>query len=150
MGAGLAEGSEGDHLVEFAETFFKTLLNLTEISPRYAVERAHRVPTGRYTAEAPPRPFLVRFLNYRDLDCILSEACKCPNLPYEHTMVHFYPDFSAELQKKRKTFNDICRRLQEHDIKYSMLYLSRLRVPHGGTVHFVDSPEDADAWLLTL
>lgn len=49
---GLPEWAEGDHPAEFAEAF-KTLLNLTEVYQTYVVERAHRVPTGRYMAGAP-------------------------------------------------------------------------------------------------
>lgn len=127
---------EGDHLADFAEAFFMSLLDLTEVPPTYAVERAHRVPTGRSTPGAPPRPFLVRFLNYRDRDRIICEASKHPTLPFEHTLVHLYPDFSADLQRRRKTFTDVRRRLWERDIKYSMLYPSRLQVQHGGTVKF--------------
>lgn len=141
---------EGDHPAEFAEVFFKSLLDIQEVSPTYVVERAHRVPTGRRVVGAPPRPFLVRFLNYRDRDLILREARKHPTLPYEHTNVHLYPDFTADLQKRRKTFTDIRRRLREREIKYSMLYPCRLRVQHGGSVKFFESPDDADAWLLTL
>lgn len=44
---GLLEGAEGDRTAEFTERFFKKLLNITEVSPTYAAERAHRVPAGR-------------------------------------------------------------------------------------------------------
>lgn len=72
----LPEGVEGDHTAEFAESFFKKLLKLTEVSPSYIVERTHRVPLGRRIPGVAHRPFLVRFLNYRDRDRILSEARK--------------------------------------------------------------------------
>lgn len=147
---GLPEGSEGERPAEFAEAFFKDILELTPVSPTYVVERAHRVPTGRRPPGAPPRPFLVRFLNYRDRDRILSEARKHPHLKYENADVHFYPDFSADLQKKRKTFQDIRRRLREKGLPYSMLYPSRLRVVHAGTAKFFDSPEEADSWFSAL
>lgn len=150
MVLGLPKGVEGQRLVEFAESFFKSPISLTDISPTYVVERAHRVPTGRGTPGAPERHFLVRFLNYRDQDRILSKAHKHLTLPYENTAVHLYPNFSAELQKKLQTFTDVRRRLGEKDIKYSMLYPSRIRVPHGGSVKLFDSPDEADAWLLTL
>lgn len=99
----MPEGAEDDHPPEFAENFLKDLLGLPSVSATYVVERAHRVPTGRQIAGAPPRAYLVKFLNFRDRDCILSEARKHPTLKYENTAVHFYPDFSTDLQKKRKT-----------------------------------------------
>ena len=131
---GLPEREEGEHPAEFAEEFFKTLLNLTDVPPTYVVERAHRVPTGRAIPGNPPRPFLVGFLNYRDRDKILSEARKHPTLNYGNATILLFPDFSADLQRKRKTFNDVRRRLRDKNIKYSILYPSRLRVQHNGAV----------------
>lgn len=108
----LPEGAEGEHPADFAETFFKDLLYLPDSPVTYVAERAHQVPMGRYIPGAPPCPFLVLFLNYRDRDRILFEARKHPTLQYGNTMVMFFPDFSQELQKKRKTFNDVRRRLR--------------------------------------
>lgn len=44
---GLPEGAKGENPADFAETFFKSILALTEVSQTYVVERAHRVPTGK-------------------------------------------------------------------------------------------------------
>lgn len=70
---GLLEGAEGAKPVLFAEQFFKQLLSLQDLSPTYVLERAHRVPTGVHPPGAFPRPFLVRFLNYKDRDMILAQ-----------------------------------------------------------------------------
>lgn len=147
---GLPEGEEGDHPAVFAEEFFKNLLGFTDVPPTYVVERAHRVPTGRVIPGSPPRPFLVRFLNYRDRDRILSEARKHPTLKHCNSSILLFPDFSADLQRKRKTFNDVRRRLRDKNIKYGMLYPSRLRVQHDGATRFFDNPADADDWLTNL
>lgn len=71
---GLPEKAEGTQPALFAYKFFKDLLQLTDISPIYVVERAHRVPLGNYPPGAPPRPFLLRFLKFRNRDRILAEA----------------------------------------------------------------------------
>lgn len=133
---GLPEGEEGANPVEFAEAFFKKLLGLQHLSPVYVVERAHRVPTGRRPAGARPRAFLVRLLNFRDRDLILAEARKHPELKHENAVIHLYPDFSPELQKKRRSFTDIRRRLREKGLIYNMLYPSRLKVLHRGAAKF--------------
>lgn len=65
---GLPEGAEGRDSAIFAESLFKQLLNLPDMPPTYVVERAHRVPMGKQPEGAPPRPFLVRLLNYRNRD----------------------------------------------------------------------------------
>lgn len=99
---------------------------------------------------APAQPFLVRFLNYHDRDVILAEAQKHPQLPYENTKVMFFPDFTAEVQKRHRSFNEARCRLREKDIKYSMLYPSRLQVPYKGTVRFFDTPMEVSDWIDSL
>lgn len=116
---------------KFGDDFLTGLLHLDEVSPTYVVERAHRVPMGKKTPGVPPSAFLVRYLNYRDHDHILSKGRKHPSLPYDNTTVHLYADFTAEIQKKRRSFTEIQWKLCGKNIPYSMLYLSRLRVPHG-------------------
>lgn len=144
---GLPEGAEGTVTTTFAEQFFKSLLTLGDLPPTYIVERAHRVPTGARPSGAPPRPFLVRFLNYRDRDMILAEARKHQDLKFENARIMLFPDFSAETQRRRRSFTDVKRRLREKELKYSMLYPSRLRVQHKGAVRFFETPQDASDWL---
>lgn len=144
---GLPEGAEGSQTAAFAELFFKRLLDLGELPPTYVVERAHRVPMGRRPPGEYPRPFLVRFLNYRDRDMILAASRKHDELKFENAKVMLFPDFSAETQRKRRSFNDVRKRLREKNIQYSMLYPSKLRVQHKGAVKFFDNPSDANEWL---
>lgn len=144
---GLPEGAEGTDATAFAEQFFKSLVSLGELPPTYVAKRAHRVPTGARPSGAPPRPFLVRFLNYRDRNMWLAEARKHKELKFENARIMLFPDFSAETQKRRCSFTDVKRRLRERELKYSMLYPSRLRVQHKGTVKFFETPQDASDWL---
>lgn len=144
---GLPEGAEDSLPAAFAESLFKNLLSLPDMPPTYVDERAHRVPMGHRQEGAPQRPFLVQFLNFRDRDMILAEAQKHSELPYENTKVMLFPDFSAKVQKRRKSFNEVRCRLREKDIKYSMLYPSRLRVPHKGTVRSFDTSMEASDWI---
>lgn len=81
---------------------------------------------------------------------ILAEAQKHPELPYEYTKVMFFPDFLAEVQKRRRSFNEVRCRLRKKEIKYSMLYPSRLRIPYKGTVRFFDTPMEASDWIDSL
>lgn len=146
---GLPEGVEGSTPSTFAEQFFKSLLSLGDLPPTYVAERAHRVPTGARPSGAPPRPFLVRFLNYKDRDMLLAEARKHQDLKYENARIMLFPDFSAETQRRRRSFTEVKRRLREMELKYSMLYPSRLRVQFKGSVKFFDTPQEACDWLDT-
>lgn len=142
---GLPEG-EGNCPAEFAEQFFKNLLGLTEIPPAYVVERAYRVPTGRVIPGTNPIPFLVRFLNYQERDGILSEADNHHTLQYANAAVVLFPDLSVKLHRKRKTFNDVRRRLWEQNIKVQhaggvaccgLTWRHKSRVP----LHRLDPPQ---------
>lgn len=110
---GLPEGAEGSAPSNFAEQFFKSLLALGDLPPTYVAERAHRVATGARPSGAPPRPFLVRFLNYSDRDMLLAEARKHKELKFENALIMLFPDFSAETQRRRRSFTDVKRRLRE-------------------------------------
>ncbi|XP_077341416.1 uncharacterized protein LOC143986884 [Lithobates pipiens] len=108
------------------------LLTLGDQPSTYVVERAHRVPTGRRPPDEYPRPFLVRFLNYRDRDMILAASRKTQELKYENTKVMLFTDFSAETQRKRRSFTEVRRKLREKNMQYSMMYPRKLRVQHQG------------------
>lgn len=59
----------------------------------------------------------------------------------------FYPDFSADVQKRRMLFQDIKRRLRTLQLPYAMLYPAKLRVVALKATHFFESPKDANRWL---
>lgn len=93
-----------------------SLLNLSLNKSIYLfnkVERAQRVPTGSRTLDTPVGPFLVQFLNLRDRDLIMAEDRRQQNLQYKNAVLHFFPDFSPELQKRRRSFVNVRKRLRE-------------------------------------
>ncbi|KAK7901123.1 hypothetical protein WMY93_017892 [Mugilogobius chulae] len=94
------------------------------------VERAHRSPTYSSSSSrpGPPRPILVKFLNFQDKMKILRLAREKENLKFGESKVHIYPDFSPGLVKKRREFDVVKRQLRAADIKYSLQYPSTLRV----------------------
>lgn len=143
---GLPEDAEGSNPAVFAEAFFKQLLGLQQLFPMYTVERAHSVPTGPRPAGLMPRAFLVHLLNFRDINQILGEAHKHPELRHENAVIHLCPDFSPDLQKKRCSFRDV-RRCLEKSLIYNTLYPSRLKVIHHGSATFLESPAEAADWL---
>lgn len=61
--------------------------------------------------------------------------------------IAFYPDFSADLQKRRAQFQDVKRRLRTLELSYAMLYPAKLRVVAEDTTHFFENPKDAAGWL---
>lgn len=92
---GLPERAEGTKPVEFSEQFLTTLLGLTDLPPMFAVEIAHRVPTTTSIPRAPPRPFLIKLLNYQDHDRMLAAARNIPKLTHDNAKISLYPDYSS-------------------------------------------------------
>lgn len=62
-------------------------------------------------------------------------------------MVAVFPDFSAEVQRKRKTFMEAKRRLRVKHVKYAMLFPARLRVEGEDRAYFFEDPEAVITWL---
>lgn len=144
---GLPERVEGSTPEQFVEQLMKEVLAPIVFSPSFVVERAHRVPTRPLPPGAPPRPFILKLLNYRDRDLILSAARRKGDIAYENSKLSFYPDFTSEVQKKRRQFTHVRSRLRTAGIKYAMLYPTRLRVQHRDRTLFFTTPEEASEWL---
>lgn len=67
---------------------------------------------------------------------ILAHSRKHQDLRFENTRVMLLPDFSAETQRKRRSFNEVRKRLRVREIQYSMLYPSKLQIQYKGAVKF--------------
>ena len=120
---GLPERVEGDNPITFSEKLLTEVLKLTEVSSTFVVERARRISFRIPKPGAPPpRPFLIRLLNYRDRDQILSTARMRADIQYENVKLLFFPDYPVEIQQQRRAYTEIRKRLREKGLKYSLLY----------------------------
>lgn len=137
---GLSERAEGSRPAEFAETFLISLLDLPAMPPTFVVERAHRVPPTPPIPGNPPRPFLLKLLNYRDRDRILAAAREKQDLRFNNAKIMLFPDYSPEVQQRRRSFTEVRRRLRDKGLKLSLLYPSKLRVVDGDRAHFFMDP----------
>lgn len=144
---GLPEGSEGADPSSYLEQLLTQTYGRESFSSTFVVERAHRLSGRPPPQGAPPRTFIAKFLNYRDRDAILRLARVKGNIPFGNHKIAIFPDFSAEVQRRRKSFLEVKRRLRIKNIKYSMLYPARLRVEGEDRAHFFEDPEAAISWL---
>lgn len=92
---------------------------------------------------------LARLLNYYARETILRIACECRDIQYNGARVSFYSDFSAEVQRSRAKFTDVCKRLQRLQATYVMLYPARLCITAGGQAHFLNFTASASNWIDT-
>lgn len=144
---GVPEKAEGRDPVAFLESWLSDTVGKDLLSPFFAIERSHRVPTRPLPPGAPPRPMLIKLLNFRDRDTLLRAARDKGDLSINGQRVSLFPDFSGEIQKKRMLFLDIKKRLRALGVPYSMQFPAKLRVVALNATHFFDSPKDALSWL---
>ena len=144
---GLPEKVEGRDPTAYVEGWLLDIFGKNSFSPLFAVERAHRVPARPPAPGGPPRPMLAKLLHYRDRETVLRQARERANIQHNGTRVSFYPDFSAEVQRRRAKFFDVKRRLRQLQLSYAMLYPAKLRVIVEGQAQFFDSAKDAANWL---
>lgn len=72
---GLPERSEGENPTVFAESFFKDLFQLTDVSPTYVVKRAHMVLSRCPFPGNIACPFLVWFLKHESILSCCMVTC---------------------------------------------------------------------------
>lgn len=72
------------------------------------------------------------------------------DIRHEAARLMFFPDFSVDTQKLRKSFDEAKQALRVKAIKYSMLFPAHLRVQNGESTWFFTSPVEASQWLNTL
>lgn len=144
---GLPEGVEGRAPEKFMEDWLKSTFGPEPFSSLLAIERAHRIPTRPLPPGAPPRPLIMRFLNYRDRDATLAAARAKGGLTHNGSQLSFFPDYSIAIQKQRATFLGVKRRLRAAGVVYSMMFPAKLRIVADNSTHFFTTPVEADRWL---
>ncbi|XP_018425358.1 PREDICTED: LINE-1 type transposase domain-containing protein 1 [Nanorana parkeri] len=144
---GIPERTEGANATDYMESWLCEVFGKTYLSPLFAVERAHRVPSRPLPPGNPPRPMLIRLLNYRDKERILRKARDMGEISLAGSKIMLFPDFSQEVQRRRAKFMDVKKRLQHLHLSYSMIYPARLRVIAAGETHFFDNLSQASSWL---
>ncbi|KAL1269689.1 hypothetical protein QQF64_031978 [Cirrhinus molitorella] len=111
------------------------------------VDRAHRSLAPPPRSNQAPRPFIVRLHHYQTRELVLRLARERGQLLYKGSRIHFYPDVSAEVAKRRAAFNPIKAQLKDAGIELGLLFPARLRITHSGMRHFFDSPQQAAEFI---
>ena len=64
----------------------------------------------------------------------------------ENKRILFYPDYSANLQRRR----DVKQTLREKVVEYALIYPAQLHIKHLGTVKFFSIPAQVQRFLKEL
>ncbi|KAF7657199.1 hypothetical protein LDENG_00030590 [Lucifuga dentata] len=98
----------------------------------FEIERVHRSLAPMPNADRPPRPVLIRFLRQSARDKVISAAKAKRGLDWEGCRLSLFPDMTKELAEKRKTFTSVKRKLQELNVRYTLVFPATLRLRWDG------------------
>ncbi|RXN07446.1 LINE-1 type transposase domain-containing 1 [Labeo rohita] len=144
----LPEKSEGGNMVSFLEHVIPEILGAENFPSPLIIERAHR--TGNISSNrANPGIIVAKLLNFREKQKILQLARE-HKVYFNNRRIHFFPDFSAELQNARKAYMDVKRMLRDREIEYSFAYPSKLRILHRGKAKFFSTPSEVKNYIDSL
>uniref|UniRef100_H3ARV8 L1 transposable element RRM domain-containing protein n=1 Tax=Latimeria chalumnae TaxID=7897 RepID=H3ARV8_LATCH len=141
---GLPEGEEGKDPVSFLESWLPSFLILPDLSNNLEVERAHRAFLPRTSNANRPRMLIFKLLCYQDKEVILRQARKLGALTFKNKPIYIFPDMSADLFQKRKSFFGVKRLCKDLDIPFALLFPARLRIDFKGQCLFFTNPLDAE------
>lgn len=147
----LPESAEGSDTCAFLERWLPEALGLPATATPMVIELAHRISAGpKLPGNAPPRPLIMKFLNYRDKVRVQDAARRKGKILYNDRQVMLFPDVSAELHKQRRKFDEVKRKLRELNVQYGIVFPARLRVTHSGRSHFFDNPKEAEIFITKI
>jgi len=118
---GLQEKLEGTNLTQFMESWIPQLLQLDTKAGRVKLERAHRLP-GPQTSRFP-RAMIVRFHNFTDRERVMDAARRLKDIRQDGARIHFFPNFAAATQKRRREYEQVRKKLQNIGAELCFLFL---------------------------
>ncbi|CAL1593479.1 unnamed protein product [Knipowitschia caucasica] len=112
------------------------------------LDRAHRTSAQPSAAGGRPRPLIVRFHYYQEKERIQRLAREKGRLEFRGNPLLIFPDFSAELNRRRSAFNEVKALLRGKDrVRYGLLYPARLRVSWDGETKVFDNPKSVKDYI---
>lgn len=127
----LPERAEGADAVKFLEKWFHEVFGDSLPGP-VIIEQAHRIGRLPTSDQRFPRVLIMKFMNLRDRQRVMDAARERKTVMFQQHKVMFFPDFSVEVRKQRRQFDDVKRRLRALNIEYRLRYPAKLAVKHGG------------------
>uniref|UniRef100_A0A3B4U078 L1 transposable element RRM domain-containing protein n=1 Tax=Seriola dumerili TaxID=41447 RepID=A0A3B4U078_SERDU len=140
---GLPEGCEGGSPTKYVEKILQNILGADTFPNGVELQRAHRSLMSRPKPGQPPRAIIMQFLRYQDKERALTAARRLGTLRYENNTIRLYPDYSFELQQKRRRFDETKKILREKRVEYRLVYPARLLMKHAGKDLIYTDPGEA-------
>uniref|UniRef100_A0AAV2JUX5 L1 transposable element RRM domain-containing protein n=1 Tax=Knipowitschia caucasica TaxID=637954 RepID=A0AAV2JUX5_KNICA len=128
---GLEQGNPSGFIAELLYRVLGDGPNGLEKPP--VLDRAHRTATRAAADGGRPRPFIVCVHHYQEKERIQRLAREKGRLEFHGKQILIFPDYSADLTRRRAAFNEVKVSLrQQEGVRYGLLYPARLRVSYNG------------------
>lgn len=137
------ENSEkGQPTIKFVSEMLVEVMGPEVFEKPPELERAHRSlgpkpQEGRY-----PRPLVVCFHRFQEKEKVLRWA-RQNEAKYKDFTLRIYPDFSADLVRKRAAFKKVKQLLYQKDVRFQLLHPARLRVRFEDETLLFNTPDEA-------
>lgn len=118
---------------------------------RIEIDRCHRIYDGSIQPrgeDQKPRTVIFRLLRFSDRQDILQGARKAKP-KHGNSDLFFFPDYSPQTSAKRREFVPVIDKLSDRGIRSFLLYPATLKVEHGGSQLFFNSPAEVERFLTT-
>ena len=143
---GIPEGAEANQPTSFIESCLGEILGPDAFPHPLTVDRAHRL-TFQRRQDGAPRPFIACIHRFQVKQRIMQLAREKGPLSYRGSEIHIYPDYSAEVAKKRAAFAPVKAQLRAAGHQFSLRFPAKLRVFADGSRHEFSTPAEVAAFL---
>ncbi|KAK1906699.1 LINE-1 type transposase domain containing protein 1 [Dissostichus eleginoides] len=147
---GIPEGVEQGNPIPSSLTCFTNCLpDRGGLEKAPVLDRAHCVPASRPKYGERPCSLLCKVHIFQVKEEILKLSRQKGKLVLGGTQIFIFPDYSADLDKRRAAYHEVKAVLRKADVRYGLLYPARLRITFGSETRIFDSPQSAMEYYTT-
>ncbi|KAJ4947096.1 hypothetical protein JOQ06_009138 [Pogonophryne albipinna] len=95
------------------------------------------------------RPFILRVHYFQEKERIQRLARQKGRLEFQGKQILIFPDYSADLSRRRAAFSEVKELLRkEEGVRYGLLYPARLRISFNGQTKMFENPQAAKDFVM--
>lgn len=137
---GLPEETEGSSMTDYLDQLLRTELELPE-EIQLQIQRAHRTPPLKRSANAPPRSVVVNLLQFETKEMILKKVWQ-KKVKVAEKIIRFDHDYPPEIVQKRRSYLGIKTVLREKNIRFQTPF-TKIRIHWNDGVKSYDNAREA-------
>lgn len=143
---GIPEGEEKGRPTDFVSHRIPKLLGAENFDKPVVIDRAHHTLQPKPADGAKPRTIIARVHLAQEKEKILQLG-RQRTLDYGGSRIFIFPDYTAEVMEKRRSFKEVLQLLREKNVQHSLRFPARLHIQHQGQVKAFSSPADAKNFI---